>query len=47
MLMQVLRDSAYMKVNNSFVVVSTITRMNPKSNHIDFKYRWFRHRVGK
>ena len=33
--------------NNGSIVVAATTRMTPTSNHINFKYHWFRHHVGK
>ena len=33
--------------NNGAVVVATIPRMTPTSNHIAVKYHWFRQHVGK
>ena len=40
-------SSTIYEVNNGAIVVATIPRMNPTSNHIAFKYHWFRHHVGK
>ena len=33
--------------NNGAIVVETSPRMTPTSKHVDVKYHWFRHHVGK
>ena len=33
--------------NNAAIVVATLPRITPSSNHISVKYHWFRQHVGK
>ena len=40
-------SSTVYEENNGALVVATSPRMTPTSNHISFKYHWFRQYVGK
>ena len=45
--MKFVSSSTVYEENKGSIVVETITRMNPTSNHITVKYNWFSQNVGK
>ena len=44
--LKLVSSSTVYEDNNGSIVVATIPRMTPSSNHIAVKYHWFRQHVG-